>query len=160
MPKFFCALFLLKEKVSSMVATAERVGKVARIGGGVWLIRAMPELKRFFFCFAVFPNIPSIPRFLDVWQRGNFPHVFPFFLTVSLMPVQYFVCSQFASQCGTEPPACRPPWPGSPPSCPACAASTAPSSHQNVCSLLFHWSLPKKASSVSPLRLFSESFLL
>ena len=50
LPEFFCALFLLKEKVSSMVATAERVGKVARIGGwgGVWLIRAMPELKRFF----------------------------------------------------------------------------------------------------------------
>ena len=33
LPEFFCALFLLKEKVSSMVATAERVGKVARIGG-------------------------------------------------------------------------------------------------------------------------------
>ena len=48
LPEFFCALFLLKEKVSSMVATAERVGKVARIGGGVWAIRAMPELKRFF----------------------------------------------------------------------------------------------------------------
>ena len=35
-----------------MVATAERVGKVARIGGwggGVWAIRAMPELKRFFW---------------------------------------------------------------------------------------------------------------
>ena len=33
-----------------MVATAEKVGKVARIGGwgGVWVIRAMPELKRFF----------------------------------------------------------------------------------------------------------------
>ena len=34
LPEFFCALFLLKEKVSSMVATAERVGKVARMGGG------------------------------------------------------------------------------------------------------------------------------
>ena len=33
LPEFFCALFLLKEKVSPMVATAERVGKVARIGG-------------------------------------------------------------------------------------------------------------------------------
>ena len=33
LPEFFCALFLLKEKVSSMVATAEKVGKVARIGG-------------------------------------------------------------------------------------------------------------------------------
>ena len=33
LPEFFCALFLLKEKVSSMVATAERVGEVARIGG-------------------------------------------------------------------------------------------------------------------------------
>ena len=32
LPEFFCALFF-KEKVSSMVATAERVGKVARIGG-------------------------------------------------------------------------------------------------------------------------------
>ena len=32
-----------------MVATAEKVGKVARIGGweGVWVIRAMPEFKRF-----------------------------------------------------------------------------------------------------------------
>ena len=38
-----------------MVATAERVGKVARIGGWVWVIRAMPELKRF-FCFDVFPK--------------------------------------------------------------------------------------------------------
>ena len=35
-PNFICALFLLKEKVSSMVATAERVGKVARIGGWVF----------------------------------------------------------------------------------------------------------------------------
>ena len=38
LPEFFCALFLLKEKVSPMVATAERVGKVARIrgwGGGL-----------------------------------------------------------------------------------------------------------------------------
>ena len=33
LPEFFCALFLLKEKVSPMVATAERVGKVARIRG-------------------------------------------------------------------------------------------------------------------------------
>ena len=43
-----------------MVATAERVGKVARIGGwgGVWLIRAMPELKRF-FCFALVPKVTS-----------------------------------------------------------------------------------------------------
>ena len=32
LPEFFCALFLLKEKVSSMVATAERVGKVALWG--------------------------------------------------------------------------------------------------------------------------------
>ena len=51
-----------------MVATAERVGKVARIGGWgeVWLIRAMPELKRF-FCFALVPYVamqvaqPGIP---------------------------------------------------------------------------------------------------
>ena len=57
LPEFFCALFLLKQKVSSMVATAEKVVEVARIGGwggGVWLIRAMPELKRF-FCFALVP---------------------------------------------------------------------------------------------------------
>ena len=35
-----------------MAATAERVGKVARIGWwwGVWVIRAMPELKSFFRC--------------------------------------------------------------------------------------------------------------
>ena len=54
--RIFCALFLLKEKVSSMVATAERVGKVARIGGWVffWLIWAMPKLNGF-FCFAAFP---------------------------------------------------------------------------------------------------------
>ena len=31
--RIFLRPFLLKEKVSSMVATAERVGKVARIGG-------------------------------------------------------------------------------------------------------------------------------
>ena len=57
LPEFFCALFLPKEKVSSMVATAERVGKVARIGGwgGGGLIGAMPELKRF-FSFDVFPK--------------------------------------------------------------------------------------------------------
>ena len=39
-----------------MVATAERVGKVARIGGeGGWVIRAIPELKRF-YSFDGFPN--------------------------------------------------------------------------------------------------------
>ena len=57
--RIFLRPFLLKEKVLSMVAAAERVGKVARIEGwGVffWLIRAMPELKRF-FCFALFPQM-------------------------------------------------------------------------------------------------------
>ena len=53
-----------------MVATAERVGKVARIGGwgGVWLIRAMPELKRF-FCFALVPK-GSItpPKRMNFWN--------------------------------------------------------------------------------------------
>ena len=53
-----------------MVATAERVGKVARIGGwggGVWLIRAMPELKRF-FSFDVVPNA--------LCQNLRFPNTF------------------------------------------------------------------------------------
>ena len=57
LPEFFCALFLLKEKVSSMVATAEKSGESCPnwgVGGGVWLIGAMPELKRF-FCSDVVP---------------------------------------------------------------------------------------------------------
>ena len=34
LPEFFCALFLLKEKVSPMVATAEVGGKLPELGGG------------------------------------------------------------------------------------------------------------------------------
>ena len=55
LPEFFCALFLLKEKVSSMVATAERVGKVARIGGGVFLANSGNARIETFFLFCTRP---------------------------------------------------------------------------------------------------------
>ena len=57
LPEFFCALFLLKEKVSSMVATTEKVGKVARIrgwGGGL-ANSGNARIETFFFCFALVP---------------------------------------------------------------------------------------------------------
>ena len=56
LPEFFCALFLLKEKVSSMVATAERVGKVARIGGwGGGLANSANARIETFFLFCSLP---------------------------------------------------------------------------------------------------------
>ena len=48
LPEFFCALFLPKEKVSSMVATTERVGKVARIGGGGLANSGNARIETFF----------------------------------------------------------------------------------------------------------------
>ena len=39
-----------------MVATAEKVARIGRWGGGVWVIRAMPELKRF-YSYDVFPKV-------------------------------------------------------------------------------------------------------
>ena len=57
LPEFFCALFLLKEKVLSMVATAERVGKVARIGGwgGGLANSGNARIETFFFLFCTRP---------------------------------------------------------------------------------------------------------
>ena len=61
-----------------MVATAERVGKVARIGGWVWVIRAMPELKRF-FSYEVFPYVSTAQRYT-------------FLQTEFLKPIFYHTC--------------------------------------------------------------------
>ena len=54
LPELFCALFLLKEKVSPWSRRRKESVKLPELGGGVWLIRAMPELKRF-FCSDVVP---------------------------------------------------------------------------------------------------------
>ena len=48
--RFFC------KSAKRRFCRPEKVGKVARIGGGVWVIRAMPELKSF-FRFDVFPYV-------------------------------------------------------------------------------------------------------
>ena len=62
LPEFFCALFLLKEKVSSMVATAEKVGEVARLGGwGGGLANSGNARIETFFLYCTRPLTDVIP---------------------------------------------------------------------------------------------------
>ena len=68
LPEFFCALFLLKEKVSSMVATAERVGKVARIGGWGLANSGNARIETFFF---VLPSSLTPPFNLKDSKKSN-----------------------------------------------------------------------------------------
>ena len=50
LPEFFCALFLLKEKVSPMVATREESVKLPELGGGGGLANSgNARIETFFF---------------------------------------------------------------------------------------------------------------
>ena len=63
--KIFMATIIIMISIFSAIRAKrrfcrpEKVGKVARIGG--WVIRAMPELKRF-YSYDVFPNSTIAPH--------------------------------------------------------------------------------------------------
>ena len=57
-PNFFAPFFYLRKKSRQWSRRRKESVKLPELGGGggVWLIRAMPELKRF-FCSDVVPNM-------------------------------------------------------------------------------------------------------